>query len=398
MRVWIYTCITCIVCALAALPSATQAQNRLDTQFQLSDVLVIGDDESAPPEYLFTHPEHIRTDEEGRIYVAEGRTTGNRPGRSIRVFDSNGEPLGRLGRGGEGPGEFQNISAIALDSEQQLVVFDQVLNRFTRFAPFQDIDRHPLPESDQITTYPVRADYQITVPFMHRLPGMRLIAFHQPGPGQRAPEQPRLHVYDEEFRRATSLGRPDEWDMPSDPFSRHLMQTPLLFEGSHVAPQNPTLVLAPTLYAGVLYRYTRDTNGNWTFDRLQGRAPGHATHEVVDSPDRPFSLFTSAGIGARYRSASRGVGLLNDGRIVHLSVSEDESGRRQLQLELFNADGTLHNVGRIDGFEHSETEFQAINQAVNVSLEWIGSQNRLYLVDRRSGFPVLRVVTLEELN
>lgn len=398
MRAWNYIRTICIVCALAALPSATQAQNGLGTQFRLYDVLIIGDDESALPAYLFTHPEHIRTDREGRIYVAEGRTTGNRPGRSVRVFDSNGTSLGRLGRGGEGPGEFQNISAIALDSEQQLVVFDQVLNRFTRFAPFQDIDRRPLPEPDQITTYPVRADYQITVPFMHRLPGMQLIAFHQPGPGQRAPDQPRLHVYDEELQRVISLGQPGEWALPNDAFSRHLMQTPLLFEGSHIAPQNPTLVLAPTLYAGVLYRYTRDASGGWTVERLQGRDPGHATHKVVDSPDRPFSLFTSAGIGARYRSASRGVGLLNDGRIVHLSVSEDESGRRQLQLELFSADGTLHNVGRIDGFEHSETEFQAINQAVNVSLEWIDPENRLYLVDRRSGVPVLRVVTLEETN
>lgn len=383
---------------LLTLTLPIQAQDRLDTQFRLSDVLVIGGDESAPPEYLFTHPEHIRTDADGRIYVAEGRTTGNQPGRSVRVFGVNGEPLGRLGRGGEGPGEFQNISAIALDSDQQLVVFDQVLNRFTRFDTFQDIDRRPLPESDQITTYPVRADYQITVPFMHRLPDRQLVAFHQPGPGQRAPDQPRLHVYDEALQRVTSLGQPDEWAMPNDAFSRHLMHTPLLFEGSHVAAQSPTLVLAPTLYAGVLYQYTREASGAWTLERLQGRDPGHATHEVVDSPDRPFSLFTSAGIGARYRSASRGVGLLNDGRIVHLSVSEDESGRRQLQLELFSADGTLHNVGRIDGLEHSETDFQAINQAVNVSLEWVDPQNRLYLVDRRSGFPVLRVVTLEEVN
>jgi len=52
--------------------------------------------------------------------------------------------------------------------------------------------------------------------------------------------------------------------------------------------------------------------------------------------------------------------------------------------------------GRIEGFVHDATEFQAIKRAVRVNLLWVDHENRLFLEDNRSGFPVIRVVKLEE--
>lgn len=379
------------------------AQVKPEVQFKFEEVLAIGDEESAPREYLFSDPSHIRTDTEGRIYIAEGRGgVGQGPGSRVRVFSPDGEFLGALGRSGEGPGEFKDIQAIALDSEGRLVVFDRQLDRFTRFPPFETIDSLPLPNTDRIKTVLNPEEHYLSPEFMYGLQDGRFVLFYQPArvykapSGEIFPNEPHLHVYSNRFEKRAAFGTPEEWKLSDDKFSQHIVRTTFFFGGSHVAPGASTLVLAPLLYRGTLYRYIPTDKGTWTLDRLEGREPGHPTHEVVESSENPFNLFSSDGIGARYRSASHGVGRFNDGRIVHLSVSEDEDGIRQLQLELFSPDGTLQKAGRIQGFMHDRTEFAEVNDAVEVHLLWVDRKNRLYLVDERTGFPILRVMKLAE--
>lgn len=375
---------------------SAQVEAEPSHRFVLEEVLSIGDDEDAPIEYLFSGIDHVRTDADGRIYVVEGGGIGSPPGQRVRVFSSDGEFLGALGRSGGGPGEFRAIEAIALDSEEQLVVYDAEQDRFTRFPPFETIESFPRPDPERLETVPNPQDFRFSPGFMHGLPNGRLVLFYQPSRGERSPDQPRLHVYDERLDKVGAFGTPNEWNLPNEKVTQHFVRTPLLFGGSHVASGTSSLVLAPTLYQGLLYRYVPAGDGTWTLQRLEGRDPGHPTHEPVESPDNSFSFFTSAGIGARYRSASHGVGQLSDGRVVHLSTSEDEEGVRQLQLELFGSEGTLQKVGRIDGFVHDKSGFDAVKDAVNVSLLWVDRNDRLYLVDSRDVAPVLRIMELEK--
>lgn len=74
----------------------------------------------------------------------------------------------------------------------------------------------------------------------------------------------------------------------------------------------------------------------------------------------------------------------------------DDHGIRQLRLELFGTDGTLQRSGPIERFEHGETEPQQITQAVLISMLCVDRRDRLYLVDRRSGFHLIRVMKLGE--
>lgn len=380
-------------------------------KFEINQVFVIGDNEEAPPEYLFRSPQHIRTDVNGRIYVADRRES------KVRVFDNEGRFLAALGREGKGPGEFRRISAIALDSKERLIVYDRMLQRFTRFPPIENIDTPPIPELGRLQTFPNPEEYMISPQFMYGLPDGRFLLYYHPLTN-RSLSQPRLHVYGREFEKVSVFGRPDQWDLPQDDFINQLTRRFGVFSGHHVAPGTSDLLLAPWSYDGVLYRYNSAADGTWTLQQIEGQPPDHPIHEILyhrvvappsihqqgnSQPDPPYkSLNSSLGNGkvmqsaARPRSMSKGVGQFSDGRVVHLSMKEDDEGILQLHLELFRPDGTLQRAGPIEHFKHDETEPRQVARAVSITLLWIDQRDRLYLVDRRSGFPVIRVVELEK--
>jgi hypothetical protein len=80
-------------------------------------------------------------DSRGNIYVA----FETEPYR-VHVFDSRGQPLEVLGSRGGGPGEFRDISAIAIDTRDSIFVFDDGNARISVFAPDGRFTRSvPLP-------------------------------------------------------------------------------------------------------------------------------------------------------------------------------------------------------------------------------------------------------------
>ncbi|MFQ5890164.1 MAG: 6-bladed beta-propeller [Gemmatimonadota bacterium] len=67
----------------------------------------------------------VDADSKRRIYVADSRL------HQVAVFDSTGSPIRRLGRQGEGPGEFQGLLTLRVVLGDSLRVFDQRLWRET---------------------------------------------------------------------------------------------------------------------------------------------------------------------------------------------------------------------------------------------------------------------------
>jgi hypothetical protein len=68
----------------------------------------------------------LEVDDSGRIYV------GNGSEKAIQVFDSDGSYLANIGSEGNGPGEFQGILDIGINSNQ-LYAFDFLQFRTTFF-------------------------------------------------------------------------------------------------------------------------------------------------------------------------------------------------------------------------------------------------------------------------
>lgn len=71
----------------------------------------------------------VRVDRRGRYFVWGGL----RP--YFWVFDSSGKSTHRIGRHGEGPGEFSRIMDLAIDTADSVFVFDHSLQRVTVYTP-----------------------------------------------------------------------------------------------------------------------------------------------------------------------------------------------------------------------------------------------------------------------
>lgn len=66
---------------------------------------------------------------DGRIVVA------NAGAHELRIYSPEGRPLRRVGRRGEGPGEFQSLPSIAVDATDSIYIFDWQLQRLSIFSP-----------------------------------------------------------------------------------------------------------------------------------------------------------------------------------------------------------------------------------------------------------------------
>lgn len=123
------------VCAFAAIGlAAACGANEADTRahvdalprLELREQVHIGSVDD--PDLGFTSIGDITVDHEGRLYVAE--TTDDQ----IRVYDGAGQLLRRIGREGEGPGEFRRVRFIGVVGDT-LWVSDASLRRMTLFDP-----------------------------------------------------------------------------------------------------------------------------------------------------------------------------------------------------------------------------------------------------------------------
>lgn len=95
------------------------------TTLTLSNETTLGNDE----ELLFGRISHIEADTNEYVYLSDG----SRGNEAIYVFDPEGHFINRIGRSGEGPGEFRSIFDIEI-FENRLLVLDGNLHRIQTFS------------------------------------------------------------------------------------------------------------------------------------------------------------------------------------------------------------------------------------------------------------------------
>ncbi len=78
-------------------------------------------------EYVFGRIGGVWVAPDGRIFVGDAQA------REVRIFTPEGEFLGRLGRTGEGPGEFRHVDGIGAAPGGGVAVLDGMLNRVSVF-------------------------------------------------------------------------------------------------------------------------------------------------------------------------------------------------------------------------------------------------------------------------
>ncbi len=95
-----------------------------EMQIIFEEDLTIGVEEG-DENYMFGSQVFVNTDDEGNIYVTDwDRTT-------VRKYDSNGNFLQSIGRPGQGPGEFQDISEVRFDIEGNIYLNDLKIQKIS---------------------------------------------------------------------------------------------------------------------------------------------------------------------------------------------------------------------------------------------------------------------------
>jgi hypothetical protein len=97
-------------------------RKKLGFKEELSIGQVEGDDH-----YMFGDAVVFNTDDEGNFYVTDWRRT------RILKYDPRGQYLLTIGREGQGPGEFQNMSPVRFDIEEHIYVTDMASQRISFF-------------------------------------------------------------------------------------------------------------------------------------------------------------------------------------------------------------------------------------------------------------------------
>ena len=383
------------ICATAALALILPTAQAQELSFTLIEQLVIGNDEDAPAEYLFTYPELVQTDSKGYIYVHD------RQRADVRVFDDIGQYVTTVGKRGEGPGEMREIDGIHVDARDRLIVADRHSKRFTIFsdlgAQFEtkafadDLVAGPHPilslEDSFVLKY-VRMydDPERKLPYIADTKTLHHYDMDL-NPTQAFAELGELFNLDKPFEKAESDGR-DALKMATNGIDK--------------------VVLAPTIYSGYIYRYTHE-GGSWNMEKLEGGPVPKGSYMSVSDKEhksnpelRRSSISISGPSGlhhARIFNWSLGVVILSSGEIVNFTMQaplrRDPSHRMELshQVELYNPAGELLGYGPL------RFDNQRLNRSVEImstiDILWIDEEDRLYLRRRNQhGFYVLSVAEL----
>lgn len=341
---------------------------------ELVELFSLGDDESAPMEYVFGDIVGVRTDSLGNIYVADRETM------NVRVFDRTGEYLRTIGSRGRGPGEFSHITSIHVDRKNRLIVADNMNSRFTWFAPDGDVIDTRMYDRDTIT-WP-RQIGQIesgTYVLLYREAGQTDLLHLVPS----APRPDRL------AGPTASFGPLSMLPSSEDPFAR---QSSGFYPGRMWTVGLNTVVFAPGLYDGECFRFRRTASGWRIADTLSGWQPQRAAFTAVDNPARHDGATTihtgGKELSAVVNTKSVGIFVTDAGRTVHFLVARREEGG-VFGVQFFDSSGQFLGFDVLERLE----QIPGGLAARTLEVTWMDNRGRFYLKDQREA-PVLRVVAL----
>ena len=371
----------------ASMLVSVQAQ---ELSFTLHEQLIIGDDEEAPSEYLFYYPQIVRTDSQGNIYVKDLESA------DVRVFDANGRYVTTVGKRGEGPGELREVFGMHVDGDDRIIVADRMNRRLTIFMDMGKSFTTKSLEEDERTIAP-RPILSLDNSFV--LNYVKLFANPEGGPSIQ--DDKVLHTYDTDFNRLETFAQLDDIYDLDDPFLNAYSTSP---RGMNVTTNGTdTIVLAPFVYGGYIYRYTR-SNDKWVMEKLKGGpVPTRAfipvsQKDIEENQDIRRGSITRSGPTGTYRarifSWSGGVAILSTGEILHFPRRTPLKQDFEPRAELFNQNGDLVGYGQLL-FDNPELNGNA-RVMESISIQWIDTADRLYLARKNGeGFFVLSVANLE---
>ena len=368
------------------LPDSATAQ---ELTFTLSERTIIGDDEDASAEYLFTRPAIVRTDSKGYVYVSNDRRA------DVRVFGGAGQYITTIGQRGDGPGEMREVFGMHVDAHDRLIVADRPNQRFTVFADFgKSIETKAFPDDAWGSPYPILS---LGDTFVTKYVRVYDDAESSLPYGR---DTKTLHLYDSELNHLEAFADLDALFDLSVPFEMARSNS----SGALKMATNgiDQIVLVPHVYSGIIYWHTH-AGGDWQMETWSGGPSPKKSYLAVSEKDyesslelRRSSIVSAEPSGVYYGRIfnwSVGIALLSTGEFVNFTKQTPLRGEFSLQAELFDAAGNLLGYGPLRYDDSALNHNKAIMSELDVL--WVDDNDQVYL--RRpndKGFYVLSIAEL----
>lgn len=363
---------------------------QLDVHFETE--LILGDDNEAPLEYQFASPSFIRTDSQNRIYVADSRNT-------IRVFSPEGEHIKTIGRRGRGPGEFQDISAMAINEDDEVIVSDARLFRITYFYDLGD-SLEVFTHDDWSTRVGRRVVQDNIVPLGSDLYAItaKEVNAEYGGPIDETDNRV-VHIMSMDFSifHESFFDVYQEMFNPENPLERKFGRN---WDYKLARLPNNKLALSHEMFNGLIYVIDYSSSED-TFEVLEGSFSNNPMYEILSgSSSRPYInkiyrlTSSSSGLGRFvYQKKMISLGLFSNEEWILNFIGINKKDEGTHFLEVFSTDGEYKGFVKIDN------EF-TIQDGMRVRFYpmHFDDNNLLYYVDYSTGNPTIKVtkVTIEE--
>lgn len=329
-----------------------------------------------------TSPKDVKVDNEGRIYVSDTDQL------AIKVFDQKGNFIQSIGREGKGPGEFNSISAFAVN-DGKLIAVDGRNRRIIYFDSSGNVLKTVKPNKDAMV-WPGKL-YQLS-------PNKLLINRKKPSAagGTTNFQASALHIFDENFEtRFTSFAHVNDLMNANNEFVK--LYNVNINAGHAVTADSSRIYFVPGIYDGHIYEFQKQRNGWVNTDTLNGSLAPDKAYTLVNNSNSldgtiQFTVFSGGGpyIG-KINSESLALFTLDDGRLVHFSAQIADN-KRETKVEIFDQSGNMQGVGQLNDFS-----FSSDTQQAKITSIWKDDNNRFYVIDTRNN-PTVRIGQIEGLN
>lgn len=315
-----------IICGISTEP---QGQ---DKELDIEYLYTIGEDlEFGEPGFLI-NPHRMSSHKDGTIFISDHST------KSVNKYSKDGKFLNSFGRSGRGPGEFREISAIAIDENGNLLVHDRMSFKMARFNIEGDsIEEHLYEDMNQINMMTLAA-----------LPDNRFagVYIESGPPGSLNEDLKAIRVY--EFGDGETESTHFEIFKHQFDFNHPLEQRLAGGVGhSLTALSDNQLVVGHRVYTGKLSAINLETNEVTSFENETIRPPYYLEFDIESRSERP----DIDGLGGSYGQSGSFMYqilfysmMLGHGQdmLFHIFKRNEAEGKTlSKEIEIYSKDGTL---------------------------------------------------------
>jgi hypothetical protein len=298
----------------------------------VEEIFTIGGDENASEEYLFVAPQQIFTDSQNNFYLRDVWTTNGMHSNEIRKYSPGGKYIATIGGRGKGPGEFERIIDFCINSEDDIVIYDEINRRLTLFST--DCKNYKILKIPSNVYFrpsnisPLNSKSYWVANYRYEI------------------ENPDIfYIYTKPFSKVLDkFGDPSEiWDQSV----ALLRKSSRIFRANYTIIDYSQVFIVPKFYDGKIYKYSKK-GSLWQMQMIVGKKSKMKSFKEVPIKSfrngkykKPAISFGENGKKYTYLIFSQSIGLFPFGKeqIIHFSIQDNDDGKYHFVAELFSKFG-----------------------------------------------------------